>query len=203
MVNILICYKDKYCRVKLFWQSYGSIKNCISVDMILCNDWRPYWLSTFFQWLNHFFAPAMDSAPRNHNFDTKFIKTTRTPAFWDTPHHPMITHTSDSHQIPRQSYKFKRIAKKSIFVRNLKRDTPSEVAWLDVWICKGSNHNCRHYRADTGCGTNGHTDRQTEWNQYTPKQLRCARGIIRWLIAELWLFAFRQCEWWPSLIYAN
>ena len=27
---------------------------------------------------------------------------TRTPAFWDTPCHPMITHTSDSHQIPSQ-----------------------------------------------------------------------------------------------------
>ena len=25
------------------------------------------------------------------------------PAFWDTPHRPMITHTSDSHQIPSQN----------------------------------------------------------------------------------------------------
>ena len=30
-------------------------------------------------------------------------RTTRTPAFWDTPRHPMITHTSDSHQIPSQN----------------------------------------------------------------------------------------------------
>ena len=29
-------------------------------------------------------------------------KTTRMPAFWDTPCHPMIIHTSDSHQIPSQ-----------------------------------------------------------------------------------------------------
>ena len=28
---------------------------------------------------------------------------TRTPAFWDTPRGPMITHTSDSHQIPSQN----------------------------------------------------------------------------------------------------
>ena len=28
---------------------------------------------------------------------------TRTPAFWDTPHRSMITHTSDSHQIPSQN----------------------------------------------------------------------------------------------------
>ena len=27
---------------------------------------------------------------------------TRMPAFWDTPRCPMITHTSDSHQIPSQ-----------------------------------------------------------------------------------------------------
>ena len=30
------------------------------------------------------------------------IRTTRTPAFWDTSLRPMITHTSDSHQIPNQ-----------------------------------------------------------------------------------------------------
>ena len=28
---------------------------------------------------------------------------TRTPAFWDTPCRPMITHTSDSHQTPSQN----------------------------------------------------------------------------------------------------
>ena len=36
-------------------------------------------------------------------------RTIRTPAFWKTPCRLMITHTSDSHQIPsqtRQSYKF-------------------------------------------------------------------------------------------------
>ena len=40
-------------------------------------------------------------------------RTTRMPAFWDTPRRPMITHTSDSHQIPSQnktksSYKLKK-----------------------------------------------------------------------------------------------
>ena len=55
---------------------------------------------------------------------TKIIttRTTRTPAFWDTPHRPMITHTSGSHQIPSQnkirqsqSYTFKKNAKNSNF----------------------------------------------------------------------------------------
>ena len=32
---------------------------------------------------------------------SELTRTTRTPAFWDTPP-PMITHTSDSHQIPSQ-----------------------------------------------------------------------------------------------------
>ena len=30
-------------------------------------------------------------------------RTTRTPAFWYIPRRPMITHTSDSHQIPSQN----------------------------------------------------------------------------------------------------
>ena len=30
-------------------------------------------------------------------------RTTRMPAFWDTPHRPMITHTIGSHQIPSQN----------------------------------------------------------------------------------------------------
>ena len=34
---------------------------------------------------------------------TRSTRTTRTLAFWDTPHRPMITHTSDSHQIPSQN----------------------------------------------------------------------------------------------------
>ena len=45
-------------------------------------------------------------------------RTTKTPAFWDTPRRPMITHTRDSHQIQvktrqSQSHKFKKIAKNS------------------------------------------------------------------------------------------
>ena len=32
-----------------------------------------------------------------------WTRTTRTPMFWDTPRHPMITHTRDSHQIPSQN----------------------------------------------------------------------------------------------------
>ena len=42
------------------------------------------------------------------------------------------------------------------------RDTNSEVAWLDVWIWNGSNKNCRRYRADTECGTDGQTDERTD-----------------------------------------
>ena len=44
-------------------------------------------------------------------------RTNRKPAFWDTHCRPMITHTSDSHQIQRQSqsYEFKKIAKNPNF----------------------------------------------------------------------------------------
>ena len=104
-------------------------------------------------------------------------RTTRTPGFWDTPRRPMITNTTDSHQIPSQyktmsklhilkncqKFKFWNIAK------NFIRDIPSE------W--NRSNQNCRRYRADTGCGTDGQTDVRTEWNQYTPNKF-VLRGAI-------------------------
>ena len=53
----------------------------------------------------------------------------------------MITHTSDSHQIPSQKKTksklqiLKKCKKKTIFdiiLGNVIRDTPSEFAWLDV-----------------------------------------------------------------------
>ena len=31
------------------------------------------------------------------------VETTRMPVFWDTSRHPMITHTSDAHQIASQN----------------------------------------------------------------------------------------------------
>ena len=67
-------------------------------------------------------------------FMSELTRTTRTPAFWDTPRRPMITHTSDSHHIQNktksklqilkncQKYKFWNLA------RNFTRDTPSEVS---------------------------------------------------------------------------
>ena len=49
-----------------------------------------------------------------------WTRTNRTPAFWDTLRRPMITHTSNSHQIacqtrPSQSNKFYKIAKNTNF----------------------------------------------------------------------------------------
>ena len=59
------------------------------------------------------------------------------PAFWDTHSHPMITHTSDSQQIPSQKKTksnlpiLKKCQKFKFFnfARNILRDTPFEVAW--------------------------------------------------------------------------
>ena len=81
------------------------------------------------------------------HFDTHFkrhllishyqTRTTRTPAFWDTPRRPMITHTCDSHQIPSQNKTksklqiLKKLPKIKIlkFCSQLYMHTPLEVAW--------------------------------------------------------------------------
>ena len=44
----------------------------------------------------------------------------------------MITHTSDSHQIPSQNNTKSKLQILKNFARNFARDTPSEVALLDA-----------------------------------------------------------------------
>ena len=53
------------------------------------------------------------------------LESTRTPAFWDTPYCPTITHTSDSHQIPSQNKTKSKlqIQKDWNFARNFTCDT--------------------------------------------------------------------------------
>ena len=69
------------------------------------------------------------------------------------------------------------------------RDTPSHGSDHLCLIWKESIHNCRWYRADTACGTDGWTDGQTDGRtdrrtdgrsetSIPPQQLRCAGGII-------------------------
>ena len=97
----------------------------------------------------------------------------------------MITHTSDSYQIPSQNktrskLQIFKIVKNSNFAINFTRDTPSEVAWSGAQIWNGSNHNCRCYRAYTGCGM--------DW--WTSSVLRCLFSpnlvILTWTTDELW-----------------
>ena len=125
-----------------------------------------------------------------HSVDDEFIlaitRTTRTPAFWDIPRCAVITHTSDSHQIPSQNKtkikatKFKNLPKIQILKFWQKLYT-----WHTFWsslIRCGSNQNCRHYRADTRCGTDGRTDGRTDgWTDgvkpiYTPNN-SFVRGV--------------------------
>ena len=97
------------------------------------------------------------------------------PAFWDTSHCPMITHTIDSHQIPSPNKTksklqiLKKCQKIKIkhFARSYTFDTPSEVAKLDVQISNGSKQNCWCYRVNTKCGTDGRTDGRTDWRSET------------------------------------
>ena len=54
------------------------------------------------------------------------------------------------------------------------RSKPSHASHHFCHIWKESIQSCRCYRVDTACGTDG----QTEWNQYSPHQLR--NIMIKW-----------------------
>ena len=98
----------------------------------------------------------------------------------------MITHTSDSHQIPIQNKtvkvtNFKKIAKNlnlEILQETLHATHLLKLFGKMYKYDNGLNQNCRRYRADVMRDGRGmyarRTDGQTDRNQYTPKQLRCA-----------------------------
>ena len=72
------------------------------------------------------------------------------------------------------------------------RDTPSHGSDHLCLIWKESIHNCRWYRADTACRTDGRTDgrtdRRTDGRSETsipPQQLRCAGGIINHNVCDV------------------
>ena len=113
-------------------------------------------------------------------------RTTRTPAFWDTPRRPMITPTIDSYWIPSQSqsYKFEKLAKASNFgILQKSLHTTHLLKLLDKMCI---------YEMDQACiaevtertrlcpHTDGQTDRWTDgqmtWNQYTPLSTSLKRG---------------------------
>ena len=57
------------------------------------------------------------------------------------------------------------------------RATPSHASDLLCQIWKEYIQNCKRYKADTACVTDGQTDRHTEWVKpiyTTPQQLRYA-----------------------------
>ena len=92
---------------------------------------------------------------------------TRTPAFWDTPRPPMITHTSDSHQIPSQN----NTKSKLQILKNCQNfnflDPTRTVEATELTRDAG--------RTRDGRGMDGRTDRRTDGVKpiYPPQQLLC------------------------------
>ena len=134
------------------------------------------------------------------------VRTTRMPAFWDTPRRPMITQTRDSHQIPSQSKTksnlqiLKNCQNNSNF-GNLQEtlhktcllkllDKIINMKWIQPeLLALQSRHGMRDGRTDRQI--DGRTDGQSETNIPPPplQQLRCIGGmIIEWWKAEtaLW-----------------
>ena len=122
-----------------------------------------------------------------HGECTGTTRRTRTPAFWDTPAAPwlpiLVIHIR-SQVKTRQSQidKFKNIATNSNFEflqEPLHGTHPLKLLHkMYIYIWNGSNQNCRCYRADMGCGTDGRTDRRTdEVKPIYPQELCCAWGI--------------------------
>ena len=85
------------------------------------------------------------------------------------------------------------------------RDTPSHGSDHLCLIWKESIHNCRWYRADTACGTDGRTDGRTdrrtdgqtdgrtEWNQYTLPTTSLCGGYNKDM---LWF-------WYSGMMWSN
>ena len=101
-------------------------------------------------------------------------RTTRMPAFWETPAAPwlpiLVIHIR-SQVKTRQSQvtNLKKIAKNSNF--EILQETLHATHSLKLL------NKMYKYKMDP-TRTDGQTDRRTEWNQYTPQQLRCVGGII-------------------------
>ena len=104
-------------------------------------------------------------------------RTTRMPAFWDTPCHPMITHSSDSYQIPSQNKTKSKLqilkhCQKYKFCKKLYTRHTS-------WNCLIRGINMKWIQPELWALHSGHGmwDGRRGRNQYTPQQLRI---IIRW-----------------------
>ena len=84
-------------------------------------------------------------------------RTTRTPAFLDTHRHPMITHTSDSHQIPIQN-------KTKSKLQILKKMPKNQI----LKFCKRGLHATHLLHPTRTVGATGRTRDmgRTKWNQY-------------------------------------
>ena len=124
----------EWINITLHGREYWRIGYVVSFinegDFIFANE--IHW-SLYYSWIDLFWQQI-----------SVITGTTRLPAFWDShplpPPCPMITHISDSHQIPSQNktksklqiYKNFQKYKFWNFAKNFTRNTPSEVAWWDV-----------------------------------------------------------------------
>ena len=63
---------------------------------VVSSTWPRFWSTSDMYYMTTMWPHKMGDLPG-------ITRATRMPAFWDTPRHPMITHTSDSHQIPSQN----------------------------------------------------------------------------------------------------
>ena len=129
--------------------------------------------------------------PSIHYLSQYWTRTTGMPVFWDTHHHHIFTHTSDSHQIPSQNktkskLQILKIVKNSIFEILQETLHATHLLTLLNKMYKYEMDPTRTVGATEQTRDVGRTDRRTdrwmdgwmEWNQYTPQQLCCVEGII-------------------------
>ena len=105
----------------------------------------------------------------------------------------MTTHTSYSHQIPRQNKTKSKLQifnkfQKCKFLKFCKKIYTRHTFWSCLIRCININEmdptrtvGSAERTRDAGrtcVHTYGQTDGRTEWDQYTPQQLRCVWGII-------------------------
>ena len=101
--NLHIWITAKSSRGQWVKLSPGNYHNFIALLLLVHHHFIPIYSSGSLWWLLINSTGEKYKCSLGNKAWPEPTRTTRKPVFWDTPSHPMTTHTSGSHQIPSQN----------------------------------------------------------------------------------------------------